>query len=108
MTEIMKLQCMMTLLFFGDQTVEKLPAIKQLVVHSRTSHLVRRFLREACDVLQLETSQLLPKERTNIRDFDSLLRLAEDNATSDEPNEIIATVLLNVARLGEMIMYVCR
>ncbi|KAL1963671.1 hypothetical protein VTN77DRAFT_7875 [Rasamsonia byssochlamydoides] len=96
---------METLFFFGDQTVEKLPAIQKLVAYSQTSRLIRQFLREACDALQLETDQLLPNERANIRDFDHLLRLAEDNARSDEPNEVIATVLMNVARLGELILY---
>lgn len=100
------LKHMETLLFFGDQTVDKLPAIQKLVAYSRTSRLIRQFLREACDAVQLEIVQLLPNERANIGDFDHLLRLAEDNARSNEHNEVIATVLMNIARLGELILCV--
>ena len=94
------------LLLYGDQTVEKLPAIRLLVEYSRTSVVIRRFLRDACDAVQLETTRLRPEERANIKEFDSLLRLAEDNARSDNPSEIVATVLMNVARLGELILCV--
>lgn len=94
------------LLLFGDQTVEKLPAIRLLVEYSRTSGVIRRFLRDACDAVQLETTRLRPEERANIKEFDSLLRLAEDNAQSDSPSEIVATALMNVARLGELILCV--
>lgn len=94
------------LLLYGDQTVEKLPAIRALVEYSRTSFVIRRFLRDACDAIQLEMSSLHPEERLHIKEFDSLLRLAEDNARSDTPSEIVATVLMNVARLGELILCV--
>lgn len=94
------------LLLYGDQTVEKLPAIRALVEYSRTSCVIRRFLRDACDAVQLEMTHLRPEERLHIKEFDSLLRLAEDNARSDTPSEIVATVLMNVARLGELILCV--
>lgn len=94
------------ILLYGDQTVEKLPAIRLLVEYSRTSGVIRRFLRDACDAVQLESTRLRPEEATNIKEFDSLLRLAEDNARSDNPSEIVATVLMNVARLGELILCV--
>lgn len=93
-------------LLYGDQTVEKLPAIKLLVEYSRTSEVIRRFLRDACDAVQYETTKLRPDERSNITDFDSLLQLAEENDKSDSPSEIVATVLMNVARLGELILWV--
>lgn len=96
----------MNFLFFGDQTVEKLPAIQQLVGHSTSSRLVRQFLREACDAVQLEICQLHLEERSKLPNFDSLLRLAEENARSEEPDEVIATVLMNVARMGELILLV--
>lgn len=96
----------MDFIFFGDQTVEKLPAIRQLVSHAPDSRLVERFLREACDAVQLEISQLPAhsEQRSNIGEFDSIYRLAEHNARLQEPNEIIATVLMNIARLGEFIL----
>ncbi|PHH81287.1 hypothetical protein CDD82_1118 [Ophiocordyceps australis] len=94
-------------ILFGDQTVEKLPAIRQLVSHASESRLVQRFLREACDVVQIEVSKLPAhsEQRRGIGSFDSILRLAEDNAALDEPNEIVATALMNIARLGEFILY---
>ncbi|KAK2592067.1 hypothetical protein QQS21_010228 [Conoideocrella luteorostrata] len=94
-------------LLFGDQTVEKLPAIRQLVSHAPSSRLVQRFLREACDAVQLQVSRLPmhSEQQSNIGNFDSILRLAENNSRLEEPNEIIATVLMNIARLGELILY---
>ncbi|KAH8698369.1 hypothetical protein BGW36DRAFT_293843 [Talaromyces proteolyticus] len=92
------------LLLYGDQTVEKLPAIRALVQQSQRSEIGRRFLRDACDIVQQETFQL-QIERAKITQFDTLLQLAENNARSEEPSEIVATVLMNVARLGELILY---
>lgn len=95
-------------LLFGDQTVEKLPAIRKLVSHASSSRLVQRFLREVCDAVQLEVSRLPvhSEQRSNIGNFDSILRLAEDNDRLEEPSEIIATVLMHIARVGELILYV--
>ncbi|PHH60504.1 hypothetical protein CDD81_1594 [Ophiocordyceps australis] len=94
-------------ILFGDQTVEKLPAIRQLVSHASGSRLVQRFLREACDAVQIEVSKMPAhsEQRRGIGSFDSILRLAEDNAALEEPNEIVATAVMNVARLGEYILY---
>ena len=92
-------------LLFGDQTVDKLPAIRSLVSHARESSLLKNFLRSACDIVQIEVSRLRPHERRNIDDFDSLLALAEDNSKRQDPNEIVATVLMGIARLGELIWY---
>ena len=102
----MKLNNVADFLLFGDQTVEKLPAIRRLVSHASSSRLLQRFLREACDAVQLEISQLPvhSEQRSSIGNFDSILRLAEDNAQLQEPNEIVATVLMNIARLGEFIL----
>ncbi|KYK61102.1 polyketide synthase [Drechmeria coniospora] len=94
-------------LFFGDQTVEKLPAIRQLVRLAPSSRLVQRFLRQACDAVQVEVGQLPTHadQRSNIGNFDSILRLAEDNDQRGAPSEIVATVLMNIARIGELILY---
>lgn len=92
------------LLLYGDQTVSKLPAIQELFEHARGSSHVQHFIRDACDIVQIELSKLSPDERSNIKDFDNLLALAEDNARREEPNEMVATILMGVARLGEMIL----
>ncbi len=94
------------LLLFGDQTVDKLPSIKALVRYSKKSAAVRRFLREATDILQVESSKLNPEERDWFHRFDTILNLAEKNSTQDEPSELIATLLMCVGRLGELILLV--
>jgi hypothetical protein len=92
------------LLLFGDQTVEKLPSIQNLVRVSRTSPSLLRFLREATDVIQTEVTKLSPDERKAFFSFDNLLTLAEENAKQEAPNEIVATTLMCIARLGELIL----
>lgn len=90
-------------LFYGDQTEEKLPVFKTLSQNAGKSQPLRQFLRDACDVVQQELFMLRPDERASIKDFDSLLDLAEGNARAEKYSEIVATILMNVARLGEMI-----
>lgn len=92
------------LLLFGDQTVDKLDAIKKLVNQSKISPTLRRFLREAADVVQSEVVKLGPVERTAFYDFDDLLALAEQNGAEETPNEICATPLMCIARIGELIL----
>lgn len=92
------------LLLFGDQTVEKLPSIKHLVEVAKSSQTLRRFLREATDVVQVEVTKLSPDERKAFFAFDTLLTLAEENAKEPEPDEIVATTLMCIARLGECIV----
>jgi hypothetical protein len=94
------------LLLFGDQIVEKLSSIQALVCHSKTSPAARRFLREVTDTLQLEFSALNKDEQVWEHDVHTLLGLAEDNAAQEEPNGLIATVLMCIGRLGELIVYV--
>lgn len=92
------------LLLFGDQTVEKLSSIQSLVRHSKTSPSARRFLQEATDVVQLEFSKISAEDRGWKGEFHSLLGLAEDNANLEDANGMIATVLMCVGRLGELIV----
>ena len=92
------------LLLFGDQTVEKFPSIQKLVCVSKHSSILRRFLRDATDVIQTEVAQLGPDEREAFFAFDTLLTLAEKNAKEEAPNEIVATALMCVARMGELIL----
>jgi len=93
------------LLLFGDQTVEKVSTIKRLVQAARTSQLLRRFLRGATDVIQVEAAKLATYERKDLFFCDNLLELAEKNAEQDDMgDEVIATTLMCIARLGELIM----
>ena len=94
------------LLLFGDQTVDKLDTIRNLVNQSRTSPTLQRYLREAADVTQKEVAKLRPTERAAFYGFDDLLALAEQNAAEESPHETCATTLMSIARIGEMILYV--
>jgi nitrate reductase assembly molybdenum cofactor insertion protein NarJ len=93
-----------TLALFGDQTVEKLSSIQALVRNSKTSPAARRFLREATDVLQLNLARLSKEDRRWNHEIHTLLGLAEDNINENDPNGIIATVLMCIGRLGEIIV----
>lgn len=92
------------LLLFGDQTVEKLSSIQSLVRHSKASPAARRFLQEATDVVQLEFSKLSAEDHGWNGEFHTLLGLAENNAGLEDSNGMIATVLMCVGRLGELIL----
>ena len=93
-------------LVFGDQTVEKLPSIQNLVQLSRTSPSLRRFLQEATDVVQSETAKVSLTERRSFGSFDNILALAEHNTNQDEPDEVVSTVIMCIERLGELILLV--
>ena len=91
-------------LLFGDQTVEKLGAIRNLVKLSRSSPTLRRFLQEGADVIQLEAAQFGSVERNAFSGSNNLLTLAETNAEREVPDEAVATSLMCIARLGELIL----
>ncbi|KAJ4361265.1 hypothetical protein N0V95_002034 [Ascochyta clinopodiicola] len=93
-------------LFFGDQTVEKLPGVRALAQKAQTSEVAARFLQAAADAIQCEVRELPAEERADVDDFDTILGLAEANAAREEPNETIATALMAVVRLGELIISV--
>jgi hypothetical protein len=92
------------LLLFGDQMLENLPIIRSLVYRSRRSHLLRRFLREATDIVQLEVSKLDSNDQEAFFGFETLLSLAENNVKLTHPNEIVNTTLMCIARLGDLIL----
>lgn len=92
-------------LLFGDQTVEKLQPIRDLVRISGSSPLLQRFLRNATDVVQTEVAKLSIECRKPFVSFDSLVTLA-DETTKEDPNEIVATTLMCIVRLGELLLLV--
>lgn len=92
------------LVLFGDQTVEKRSSIQALVRHSKTSAGARRLLHEATDLVQLHFGRLSKEERAWNHDIHTLLGLAEDNIAESKPNGIIATILMCIGRLGELIV----
>lgn len=92
------------LLHFGDQAVEKLSSIQALVRHAKTSLGAHRFLEEATDLVQIYLHRLSEEERGWKHEVHTLLGLAEDNASAEVPNDIIATVLMCIGRLGALIV----
>lgn len=92
------------ILLFGDQSVETLSGIQALVRNSKTSPMARRFLQEATDVVQLESSRHSIQEHGWDKPFDSLLGLAEDNNAIQGTNTVVSTVLMTVGRLGQLIV----
>ena len=92
-------------LLFGDQTVEKLPSIKDLVRISRNSPLLRRFLQDATDIVQTEVAKLSLDIRKAFVAFDSFVTLAGGNAKQDAA-EVVATTLICIVRLGQLLMLV--
>ena len=92
-------------LLFGDQIIEKLPVLENIVKYSERSPLLQRFLNRATESLQIEAAKLPKNERIHFQDFSSLLELAQRNANvSSESSEVVATVVLSIARLGELVL----
>ena len=99
------------LLLFGDQTAEKLLAIRRLARVAKTSPLLQRFLREATDIVQAEVAKLSLHRRHAFSSFDNLVNLAEKHAKQDCPDDVVSTALITIIRLGDLILlvnYLCR
>ena len=92
------------LLLFGDQTTETLASIKNLGRESKKSPSLQKFLREATDVVQIRSSKLDNAERQRFFAFETFLDLAEEYAKQECQDDLLATVLSYVSRLGELIM----
>ncbi|KAF3067794.1 Conidial yellow pigment biosynthesis polyketide synthase [Trichoderma lentiforme] len=93
------------LLLFGDQTVEKLTSIQALVRNAKASPAAKRFLQEITDVIQVEFSTLSKSEHGWTGTFDTLLGLAEENDEQNGANALVATVLMCIGRLGELVVH---
>ena len=93
------------LLLFGDQAVEKLSSIQALVRRSKSDPAAKRFLQEATDVLQIEFSKISQVEHGWTQNFDTLLGLAEENASQGgNANIMVATMLMCIGRLGDLVV----
>ncbi|RFU33276.1 hypothetical protein B7463_g3074, partial [Scytalidium lignicola] len=92
-------------LLFGDQTTETLASIKNLNRQSKKSPSLGRFLREAADLIQVQSSKLGIAERQRFFAFETLLDLAE-HAASVSHDDLLTTVLSYVSRFGELIIHI--
>lgn len=84
--------------------MEKLSSIQSLVRNSLISPAASTFLRQATDAVQLNFSQLSSEDRGWPHEIHTLLGLAEENTRTKEPNLMMATVLMCIGRLGELIV----
>lgn len=92
------------LLLFGDQVVEKLPGIRKLYAISKTRPLLRRFLREATDVVQCQLPALTLKERSGFGHFADLFELAQWYAAQEHPDEVAGATLTTTTQIGEFLL----
>lgn len=91
-------------LLFGDQSESPLPAIRNLGQQSNYSTLLQLFLRNALDVVQAQASCLSADERRPTFDAETFLELAESYEKQNQPDDLIVTVLMYIAQVGELIM----
>lgn len=92
-------------LVFGDSTIEnKLPVIKSLWKASDTSPLLKVFLQQAIEIIHEETQKLASQEGSLFLYCTNVLEIAEVYAEMNEPDELIASVLALVARLGALVL----
>ncbi|KAI0124107.1 BcPKS15, polyketide synthase, partial [Xylariales sp. AK1849] len=90
-------------LLFGDQVVDKLPAVKNLYQHSRTRPQLRRFLKDATDIIKYHLATLTLAEKQRFGHFEDLLGLAESYTLQEHPDEICGATLITAAQIGELL-----
>ena len=94
-------------LFFGDETVAPLQAIQNLHRHAQVSSVVRRFLAQATEVVKAEILRVPAEQRSIWPSFNTIIELAEACGKNESPEGAIIMMLVCVARLGELLVYVC-
>lgn len=92
------------IIFFGDQTVDALPCIKALTRHSYRLPALRRFLRDAADVVQLLLKDLDLDGHDRYRQFETIVELAELYSKQESTHETIGCALWTTSQLGDLIM----
>lgn len=92
------------LLIFGDQLVQKLPAVKKLYGNARSHRNLRSFLREATDTVQC-LAQTLPKvERESFGIFTDIIQLTQHYESQPNPDEMIGAVIITIVQIGETLL----
>jgi hypothetical protein len=90
------------ILFFGDQATDPCPCIRQLKVLSTKSPRLRDFF-AAVDHL-LRSNNTSTDEHANFEGFESVVSLAEKQASRQGNEVVTSTLLLCVAQLGNLIL----
>lgn len=96
------------ILLFGDTADAPVALIRQLLVKSRCSKNAQLFIHNAVDAVGQEIQTLPPSERDAIGVVHSIQDLQECYQGNRDHFGIARTVLLFVARVGELILYVKR
>ncbi|KAI6708188.1 polyketide synthase [Diplocarpon mali] len=92
-------------ILFGDQTVETLTTIRSLIDRSSKSALLKKFLDDATKVVKSQVQSLNLEAQSRFFGFSNLLDLAERFGTLGHPDDLVATVLMAIAQLGELILH---
>ncbi len=94
------------ILLFGDSSDSPSPLIRQLLAKSRHSKNTKLFIQNVVDAVGREVQKLTPLERDDIGMVHSLQDLVECIDDNRDRFGIARSVLLFVARTGELILYV--
>ena len=91
------------ILLFGDSADAPVALIRQLLGKSQHSKHVQRFIRVAIEAVGREI-QMLPQERDTMGVIHNIRDLQECYESNKDSFGIARTVLLFVARIGELIL----
>jgi hypothetical protein len=94
------------ILLFGDSSDAPIPLIRQLLAKSRHSRNTQVFIQNVVDAVGREVEKLTPLERDTVRMINSIQDLQECVESKRDRFGIARTILLFVARVGELILYV--
>jgi hypothetical protein len=94
------------ILLFGDSSDAPIPLVRQLLAKSRNSKSIRLFIQNVVDTVGREVRNFTPEERDSVGMVHSIQDLQECVEANRDRFGIARTILLLVARIGELILYV--
>jgi hypothetical protein len=94
------------ILLFGDSSDAPIALIRQLLAKSRHSKSTKLFIQNVVDAVGREAQELTPQERDSVGMIHSIQDLVECVDSNKDRFGIARTILLYVARTGELILYV--
>lgn len=93
-----------TVILFGDQTVYTASCFHSLQRQARRSAILHKFIADATLIVKREVQTLDPASRGRFYDFGDFVDLADQFNSIGHPDDLVATVLMTVAQLGELIL----
>ena len=97
----------MSLLVFGDQTVDTFPFLREILFRAKSSALCSSFLRKVNAILREEVSQLPYEARQSIPSFSDVRELHDRYHNSKVANTGVDSALLCISQLAHYIRQVC-